>query len=218
MLQTEYSNIRGRTKIGLYALNNQDLGYDIKINGEKPVSYYSNGIFTSMDMNFEKGKQVDIPSGIILPTIESYEFNRDTVSLDGDNGVRVRGKGDIDFVYTLPAGFRPDGFSVKFNTYVPLYVKYNIEEMKAENSNTQLKILQNKYEYYIYNRAADSWEQIKDTYSQAGDAGKYVDEENRLKVRVRVVEAADTKDAGKDEYVELERLSFPELQLKGVAE
>jgi len=216
LFQSQYSGIRGQAKIGLYALNNQDLGYDIKINGEVPVSYFTNGIFTSLDLTFEKGKQVDIPSGIILPEIEKYGLEGNIVSIDDENGVRIREKGDIDFVYTLPDGFAPDEFTLKFDTYIPLYVKYNMEAMKAQNSNMQMTILQNKYEYYLYNSDEGSWEQISDNHYQSSDAGKYVDAENKLRVRVRVVELADSKEKGDNVYYEMESLSFPELQLKGV--
>jgi hypothetical protein len=215
LLQPMYYSLRGQTKIGLYALNNQNLNYDITINDEKPVSYYTNGIFSSIDMTFEKGVEVDIPAGIILPQMDEYGPIQNIASIDGDNGVRVRDKGDIDFTYSLPEGIRTTAFSLKFDTYVPIYVKYNIEDMKAQNSNIQARILQNKYEYYLYNKAADSWEQIEDTHAEA-EADKYIDDENKLRVRVRVVELADTNANSKDEYVQSERLAYPGLQLKGV--
>ena len=216
LLQSQYSSIRGLTKIGLYALNNQNLGYNIKINDEQPISYFTNGIFSSMDMNFEKGREVDIPSGILLPTIDEYGLVQNTATFDSDNGVRIRNKGDIDFTYTLPEGIRSTEFSLSFDTYIPLYVKYNIEEMKMRNSNLQTKILQNQYEYYLYNNASDSWEQINDAHTQVEDVDRYIDAENRLKVRVRVVEMAETDTKSQNEYIELERLAFPALQIKGV--
>lgn len=218
LLQPQYSSIRGQTKIGFYALNNQNLGYDIKINNEQPISYFTNGIFSSMEINFEKGREVDIPSGILLPAIEEYGLVQNTATLDSDNGVRIREKGDIDFTYTLPDGIRSTEFSIGFDTYVPLYVKYNIEERKARNNNLQSKILQNQYEYYLYNNMSDSWEQIKDDHTQTEEVSRYIDEENKLKVRVRVVEKADTNIKSQDEYIELERLAFPALQLKGVVQ
>jgi len=217
LLEPQYANIRGETKIGLYALNYQDLGFDIKINGEEPVKYFTNGIFSSMDLNFEKGQEFDIPAGIILPEMLEYGLEQDVASYDGDNGVRIRNPGDIDFTYTIPENLQITEFSIKFDTYIPLYVKYNIEDMQARGNSVQLKILQNKYEYYLYNRTSDSWEQIDNTHTQTGNIGQYIDEENKLIVRVKVVEMADAKSGSPNEYTELERLSYPALQLKGVA-
>jgi hypothetical protein len=216
LLETQYSGIRGQTKIGLYALNYQNLGYDIKINGEQPVTYFTNGIFSSMDMNFEKGVEFDIPSGVILPEMAENGIAQRVAALDSDIGVRIRNEGDIDFIYNIPEGMQPTEFSLKFDTYVPLHVKYNIEEMKARNTNLQTKILQNRYEYYLYNKAADGWEQIKDSHTQVGGIEQYIDEQRKMKVRVKVVEMAKPDPQSRDEYVELERLSFPGLQLKGV--
>ena len=218
LLQPMYYSLRGQTKIGLYALNNQNLGLDISINDETPVSYYTNGIFSSIDMTFEKGGEVDIPAGVILPQIDEYGPLQNIASLDGDNGVSIMNKGDIDFTYSLPESIRPTEFSLEFDTYVPLYVKYNIEDFKADNSNMQTQILQNEYEYYLYNKASDSWEQINDTHIEAKEAYKYVDDENKLKVRVRVVEMAGEDRKAYTGYVEQERLAFPALQLKGVAQ
>jgi len=217
ILQSMYYNVRGQTKIGLYALNNQNLGYNIKINDQTPVSYYTNGIFASVDMTFEKGSKVEIPAGIILPKIDEYGLIQNVASSDGDYGVRIRNKGDIDFVYALPESIEPTEFSLKFDTYLPLYVKYNIEDMKAENSKMKTRIVQNEYEYYLYNHAEDKWEQIDKTHVEAEEAHKYFDDENKLRVRVKVVEMANMEGSSIDEYVEAEQLAYPALQLKGVA-
>ncbi len=214
LLEPMLYSLRGQTKIGLFALNNQNLGFNITINDETPVSYYTNGIFTSVDMIFEKGSEVDIPAGVILPQIDEYSQN--VASTEGDNGVRIRNKGDIDFTYSLPEGILSTGFSLKFDTYVPLHVKYNMEDMAAQNSNVQTRILQNQYEYFLYNKASDNWEQIEDNHGVAEKADQYIDDENRLKVRVKVVEIAEADMKSNDGYVETERLAFPALQLKGV--
>lgn len=218
ILRSMYYNVRGQTKIGLYALNNQNLGYNIKINDQTPVSYYTNGIFTSMDMTFEKGSKVEIPAGIILPQIDEYGLIQNVANTDGDYGVWIRNIGDIDFVYTLPESIESTEFSLRFDTYIPLYVKYNIEDMKVENSKRNTRIVQNEYEYYLYNHAADKWEQIEKTHVEAEEAHKYFDDENKLRVRVKVVEMANVEAKSIDEYVEVERLAYPALQLKGVAQ
>ena len=216
LLGTQYSSIKGQTKIGLYALNYQNLGYDIKINDEQPATYFTNSIFSSLDMNFEKGQKIDIPSGIILPLIAEYGMEQNIARIENESGVRIRNKGDIDFIYNIPQGIQPEEISLKFDTYIPLYVKYNIEDMKMRNNNLQTKILQNQYEYYLYNKTSDSWVKIEDAHTQAEDVEQYIDEENRIKVRVRVVEMAGTDSKSQDEYIESERLSYPGLQLKGV--
>jgi hypothetical protein len=216
LFQRQYLSIKGRTVIGLYALNNQDMGIDIKINGDKPESFFTNGIFATMSMNFEKGQQVDIPEGVLLPDTSSFELMQAVAYLDSENGITARDKGDIDLTYNIPGEIEPIEFSLDFRTYIPLYVKYNIEDMKASNSNFQTTILQNKYEYFIYDNKNEQWKQINESHTQKENVKDYLDGENNLKVRIRVVEIADTKNSIRGGYTETERLAFPALQLKGV--
>jgi len=218
LLEPQYARIIGQTKIGLYALNYQDLGYDIKINGDQPALYSTNGIFSSMDMNFTSGQEFDIPAGIIFPEIAEQGIEQKIDRIDSEYGLRINDVGDVDFIYTIPENMKITEFSLKFDTYVPLYVKYNIEDMIARNANFQAKILQNKYEYYLYNNASDSWERINDTHIQSDNIQQYIDEKNRLVVRVSVVEVAKDDPSDGYDYVELEYLSYPGLQLKGVAQ
>jgi len=106
---------------------------------------------------------------------------------------------------------------LKFDTYIPLYVRYTIENMKERNSNLQMQILQNKYEYYLYNWTTGDWESIESNHIQTENTDQYIDENNRLKVRVKVIEIAQIASGSNYDYVETERLAFPELRLKGVA-
>ncbi|HHV98965.1 MAG TPA: DUF4350 domain-containing protein [Clostridiaceae bacterium] len=218
LLIPQYERIRGQTKIGLYALNYQNLGYDVKINGEHPAQYFTNGIFSCMDMNFEAGQKFDIPAGIIIPEISEQAITKSIDRIDGDYGLSIRDVGDIDFIYNIPENMKITEFSLKFDTYVPLYIKYNIEDMQARNKNLQARILQNKYEYYLYNKASNSWEKINDNHIQSENIDRYIDENNRLVVRVSVVEIANADPTAGNEYIEFEYLSYPGLQLKGVAQ
>lgn len=216
LLVNQYHSLRGQTKIGLYALNSQDMGYELDINGKRPQFYHTNGIFASIDMVFEKGKEVEIPTGLIAPYIEQDIDSREIASRDDYNQLRVRGEGDIDFTYELPNNIEYNQFSLEFDTYVPLYIKYNMEDRKDRDENFQGKILQNKYEYYLYNISLNEWEKIEEKHSQINDIAKYINNENRLKVRIKVVEIADPDSQSGHEYIEFERLLFPEIQLKGV--
>ena len=54
--------------------------------------------------------------------------------------------------------------------------------------------------------------------TMSGNAADYIDNENKLKVRVKVVELGEAASQGNYNYIETERLALPELQLKGVAE
>lgn len=211
ILGEQYYSIREKTKIGLYALNSQDLDYNLQINGERPATYYTNGIFSSMDIPFEKGSELDIPSGIVLPLLD----NNAAADVDGDNGIVIRRLGDLDFTYEIPKDIRLSEFSLKFDTYLPFYVKYNFEEMKRNNENMQMSVLQNQYEYYLYNQAKDAWEKIEDAHTQS-QAGSYVDEYNRLRVRVRVLKLAASESRSDNSYYVEERLALPGLSLKGV--
>ena len=220
LLYNKYNSIKNKSGIGLYALNYQDMGYDLEINDEIPVTYSTNAVFYSTDLIFEKGLEVDIPSGIILPQLVQNQDNEKYAQLDGDDGIEIEQLCDVDFTYTLPENFSLEEFSLKFGTYLPLSVKYRLEDRQANNSGVQLKLLQNRYEYYLYNSSNDKWEKIESIHSQLKEASRYVDAKNSLKVRIKVVEMADrdSEDLYKDSslYVQVERLALPELQLKGV--
>ncbi|HHV97762.1 MAG TPA: hypothetical protein GXX37_15085 [Clostridiaceae bacterium] len=212
----KYLEIKGQAKIGLFALNYQDIGYDIKVNGQEPIQYYTNGIFTILEMNFEKGQIFEIPAGIILPQVSQDNIEQDVARVYDDNSVDVIDKGDIDFIFDIPDGLYTEEFSLKFDTYIPLHIKYTIENMKQRNSNLQAQILQNKYEYYLYNWTLGKWERIQDNHTQTENVKQYIDENNRIKVRVKVIEIAQIEPGNNYNYVETERLAFPELSLKGV--
>jgi len=205
---------QSRPVIGLYALNYQDMGYDIKINGATPESFYTNGIYATMPVNFEKGQEADIPEGVILPDTTGFEMLYPFVYLDGEIGMTPTDIGDVDLTYRIPEEIELREFSLEFSTYIPLYTKYYIEEMKNKDSNFQHTILQNKYEYYIYNNRTESWIKVDKSHTQKDDVEDFLDDENRLKVRISIVEIADRDiRAG---YTETERIMFPGLRLKGV--
>ncbi len=218
MMDNFYST-RGQMKIGLYALNTQSMSHDLKVNGKTPQSFHLNGIFTAIGMSFDKGKELEIPYGMVIPSIEFADRSDSrTAYMEDFDSIRIMQEGDIDFIYTLPAGILYKGFSLRFETDVPLYVKYNMEERKQKEENFQGKILRNSYEYYIYNNSAKSWGKIGEEYNNNRDTTNYIDGENRLKVRVKVVEMADDVSGQDYEYIEAERLKLPKLQLKGVGE
>jgi len=212
----QYPYTEKGTVISLYALNYQDMGYNVKINGEKPETFVTNGIYSVMELSFEKGQEVEIPKGLLLPDVSNFELTQQFAYLDGENGITVRDKGDIDLTYRIPEEIAPYEFSLEFKTYIPLFVKYNIEDMKAQNNNIQTTILQNKYEYYIYDNKNESWTKINESHTQKENVKDYLDEENKLKVRIRVVEVANEQSNMNAGYTETERLAFPALRLKGV--
>jgi hypothetical protein len=219
LLENLYNGIRGETRIGFYALNFQDMGYELAINDKKPQTFNTNTVFSSEEIKFEKGGEVELPSGIILPELVQEQRADVTARMDGDAGLRVMNEGDIDFEFNLPADIRIREFSLGFDTYLPLSIRYMIEDLKQIGNNAGTKILQNQYEYFIYNRASGAWETIQDRYEQQENAESYIDEKNVMKVRVRVVKLADEKaeaNYGSSNF-ETERLAFPELQIKGVA-
>ncbi len=220
LLNDPYKGIINRAKIGLYALNYQDMGYGLEINNESPVTYNTNAVFYSTGLSFESGQEVDIPAGILVPRMLPGQAAEKSVWLDGDEGIGFEQLCDIDFAFDLPENIQPEAFSLKFGTILPLSVKYNLEDRQAADGNVQLKLLQNRYEYYLYNNSKDEWEKIESTHSQVMDASRYVDADHTLKVRVKVVELAD-RNSDKDaytasSYVEVERLAMPEIQMKGV--
>lgn len=220
LLYDKYRSIMNDTKLGLYALNYQDMGYGLEINSESPVTYNTNAVFYSTGLPFENGQEVEIPSGIIVPQMVTNKDAERYAWLDGDDAVGVEQPCDVDFNFALPQNIRPEEFSLKFGTILPLSVRYSLEDRQAADANVQLKLLQNRYEYYLYDASLGSWEKVESTHSQLKDAGRYLDADNILKVRVKVVELADRSDenpyAASPSYVEVERLAIPQIALKGV--
>ena len=199
----ELNNVGGM-KLMFFALNYDGQAYDILINDKAPKLYNTNVVFSNISLGLEKGKHLDIPSGIFRPVIENIQSANFEDPLLG--GMRVFRDGDTDLKYSLPANLEIDRFRVDWSTFLPGYVKYRPKPVKGQ---PQQIIAKNTYKFYIYNCITSQWEEFNQSLNVDSDVSRYIDKNRELRLRVNTV----LDKTGSQE----ELLSIPELELSGVA-
>jgi len=199
------------------ARNDQIIDYGITVNGKKPQLYNQNLVKMESDFTFKPGQEVEIPGGIIRPAM--YQ-PKEVGWQDGYNGIRINNTGDLEFQFTLPEKLDVSEMRLSVDTYIPLYVRYNIAENQMNN--VQTEILSNKYEYYLYNYKTGQWEGIDAKALINENISQYISSDNVVRMKVSVVEVGmqsreDPYQGSVYKYYEQELLSMPEISLKGVA-
>jgi len=197
------SSVIGQTKIVFFALNYDDPGYPVIVNGKEPKRYNTNAVYSIIDMSFEKGSRVDVPSGIIRPSLAD---TRNAFFDDPFNGsVRVNMDGDVDFTFTLPENISIENFKLHWSTFMPLHLKYQPKPPKGAPQQTFAK---NTYKFFIYNNSISKWEDMDNEFDSSGKASSYINNKRELKVRANA-----TIDRSGPEG---ELLGLPELEISGV--
>lgn len=211
MLENFYNNISnlyigssGRIDMMFIALDFDDPQYSLNVNGDDPQKFNSNVIYSSIDMKPEKGANVEIPSGLILPSLEAS----DTAFYDGsfNNGVRVQADGDVFFRFAIPDTIDIGGFKINWSTFTPTYLKY---QQQQKNSQVQQTYGKDKYEFSILNFKTGQWEKFEDHFSTESNLNDYIDD-------MRVIRLKSTVTLDKSGTQAL-LLGLPEIELKGVA-
>lgn len=203
VLRNMIMNTQGKPQILFFALNNDDQGYSVVINGKEPKKYSTNIVYSAAPMNFEKGKQVIIPSGIFKPVLEDQKNAHFEDPLMG--GVRVHGDGDVDFKVVLPDNINPGKIKIDWSTFLPSYAKYR---PKAPKGVQQPPLAKNTYKYYIYNIKASKWEEVGQQYILESNLANYINDKHEVKLRANAVL---DKNGMQDEL-----LGLPELEISGV--
>lgn len=215
-LSEVYNSQIGRTRFVLLARNSQIIDYGITVNDKEPQKYNRNLIRVDSEFAFEPGKEMEIPGGIIVPSM--YQ-NREVGWQDSQNTIRINNTGDLEFRFVLPDRLTVTGFELSVETYIPTYVQYNLQ---YNNGNMQTQILTNKYEYYLYNVKTGQWDAIHAKTDIAQDLQRYIGSGNEVRMKISVVELGQAtnqvdNNTGMYTYYEMELLSMPEITVRGVA-
>ncbi|MDP4092317.1 MAG: hypothetical protein Q8920_03060 [Bacillota bacterium] len=203
VLNYRYTNASGvkDASVLFVAMNYDDQGYNITVNGKVPKKYNTNVIFSNSSFNLEKGKHVEIPGGIINPVLvtQNVAFYDDPVS----GGVRVQNDGDFEFKANMPLNIRIDQLKINWATVLPSYIKY---QPKLPNGSQQQPAAKNSYRFYIYNYKTASWEEMQQQFSVSNSAS-YIKNTGDLKLKVS---AKLDKNGAQQEL-----LGIPEITLSG---
>ncbi len=194
-----YQSISGKGHLLFFALNYDDPGYKVTVNGNKPKVYNSNAIYSVSGIDFSKGSRIELPSGILVPALQNPGKTANIQMEDPvSGGVNVFANGDVDFTLKVPDNISVDGFTVKWSKFLPMGYRYNSPNMKFRKD---------KYKFYIYNTLTKSWEETKEFIDISSNPGKYLDQKNQIQVRANV-EIDQTGPEG-------EQLGLPEFSVNG---
>lgn len=114
--------IGGRSsQIFFFALNEDDLGYELKINGKLPQKYNMNLVYCPTEMEFAKGENIHLPSGIITAIPENLQ----NVYFDSRSKlIEVYQNGNIDFKFSIPESIDIEEIKITWDTLTSLQSKY----------------------------------------------------------------------------------------------
>ncbi|NLM26590.1 MAG: hypothetical protein GX211_00225 [Clostridiaceae bacterium] len=210
-----FNNIQGNNRFMLLARNEQEIDYGFIINGKEPQKYSQSLVVVENNLEFKSGEEVEIPGGIITP---SY-YTGDVGWYEGVNGIRVNNIGQMEFVFTLPGNLEVSEMRLSVEGYLPLYMKYRMVE--EANDNYKFEVLENEYEYYLYNTETYQWDEIENNSTVTENPDKYIGAGGEVRMMIKVVslaqETKDLDDQGVYKEYMRELLSVPEISLKGVA-
>lgn len=212
-----YSMQQGKTQFALLARNNQVIDYGLTINDKEPQKYNQNLIRMESDFSFQSGQEVEIPGGIILAT---FFQNKEVGWQEGNNGIRINTTGEMEFQFNMPEKLSVTGLTLAVENYIPLYIKYNMEN--NQNNNRQTEILSNQYEYSLYNVKTRSWDSIEAKTTIAEDAARYIGSGNEVRMKINVVgmgvpDSEQDYSSGMYKEYQQELLGMPEISVWGVA-
>lgn len=219
-LSQAYNINRGKPTFTLLAMNEQEFDYGLTVNAKEPQKYNRNLISMESALNFVPGQEIEIPAGIVIPSM--YQ-DSDIAWLESDNAIRIHDTGDLEFEFVLPENINVNEMRFYSEQYIPLHLKYTM----SQDSSQQIDFLSNTYQFYIYNVKTKSWDEIKsdaaDGYifdiSIKGDTSQYIGLGNEVRMKISVVEIGEPYDEdGKFMYYYYEEIiTMPDIYLKGVS-
>ncbi|MGF7058974.1 hypothetical protein [Brassicibacter mesophilus] len=140
----EVFNQGNNNNILLFAWNTEPISSDININGEKPERIDRNLIIIPININYEKGEQVQIPFGALLPEVVEinglhpeiperrfYGEGYAVFSIKSDDSISFE-QIDIDITNGYP--IKNYNASI-FNFQTNQWEKYNTTNLTIDNSN-----------------------------------------------------------------------------------
>lgn len=191
------------------AMNNQQVGYDFKVNGDITEDYSTNIIEISTVLALEKGEQINIPAGIIIP--ETFYYLNEDLTLTGnfdyqayDQYLRFYEQGIVEFYYNIPKTIELESAHLELGDIYHEQDYYNVQNGVAATSITGIT-------YSVYNVEEEVWETIgkKMDLDQ-----KYVDIEGNIKVTVDM-RTQDQKTSGMKDNYYVQMMKLPTLSIEG---
>jgi hypothetical protein len=211
IIDTVYNSIRDiyvgendGMKIMFLALNFNDPDYQLMINGKEPQKFHTNIIYSNIGISFEKGKKLEIPTGIIQPVLDKG----DNVYFDDrafSDGFRVQADGDVDFKFIIPGGISVEKIKVSWDTFISQDMRYL---MQQQNNNTQQVYGNDTHEFFIYNTSTSQWEKFDNEFTVDKRVGDYIDENMEIKLRTSI-----TLDKAGEQ---VQMVGVPEIEIRGV--
>lgn len=202
--QEIYAGGNDGMKVAFLALNFNDPDYRIMINGKEPQKFYTNIIYSNIDISFEKGKKAEIPTGIIQPVLDKG----DNVYFEGrafSDGFRVESDGDVDFKFIIPDSISVEKIKIRWGTYIPQDIKYL---MQQQNNDARQVYGNDTHEFFIYNTSTSQWEKFDNEFTADKRVGDYIDENMEIKLRTSI-----TLDKPGEQ---VQMIGVPEIEIRGM--
>ena len=140
----EVYNQGNNNNILLFAWNKDSISSDININGKKPERIDRNLIIIPINISYEKGEQVQIPFGVLLPEVVEVkglhsEIRERRFYGEGYAVFSIKSDDRIDFDQIdidITNGFPIKDYNVSiFNYQINEWEKYNSTNLTIDNSN-----------------------------------------------------------------------------------
>lgn len=203
--QSDFGNIK------LCAMNTQDIGYEILVNGDETENYSTNIIEVSSELEFEAGSIINIPTGIITPEttyyldealtkIGSYEYQ------PNDQYLRFYEQGLASFTYTVPKGIQLSGAHIQFSEVYAEQDYYNVANGVAASPKEGIL-------YSVYNVKEEAWEMV-DTDADIDD--QYVSSDGRIQIKIDLRTQQQEQSANsKADYSYVQMMKLPTISIEG---
>lgn len=216
-LNRYYNANWGRPAFTLLAMNEQEFDYGLTVNEKEPQKYNKNLILMDSALSFESGQEVEIPAGIVIPSM--YQ-EKDIAWYEKNNNLLIHSTGDLEFEFLLPDNIIVNEMRLYVESYIPLSAKY----IMNQNSPGQIDILSNKYEFYLYNVKTKAWDELEYDTNEGyildttirDNASQYIGLGNVVRMKISVVELGRPEEEVYNSYYE-EVITMPEIYIKGVS-
>lgn len=194
-------------EIKLCALNYQDVGYEVKVNDQEPENFDTNIIEITTSIEFDKGSEVKIPSGVVSPMV-TYYLN-DQYNTTGnyeyqsfDQYYRLYEQGILEFNYQIPFEMKVSKAQVELGEVYNEQDYYNI-------ANNQTATPKQGIKYTIFNAKDNVWESVERKVDITDS--KYIGEDGHILFRVDV-------RANQGEYSYAQMMKAPSISIEGRVE
>ncbi|MDQ2087193.1 hypothetical protein RBH29_12220 [Herbivorax sp. ANBcel31] len=181
-------------QIAFFALNYENINYELKVNEKTAKTYNTNVIYTVKNVIYEKGENITLQKGAIRPVLENEaDFIRQEYML-------------YIFHEDKEAEF---SFSIKRNLDVE---QFEIDWSKVEYHHFYTdETVENKmdsYDLYIKNNSTDEWEEMDTIFRVDTNIEDYLDRLNKVRVKADITFT--------ENHYGHDFLVIPEIQVSGV--